>query len=309
MDSRRVAVVGIGRMGMPIAGHLRSAGYAVTVFDRDAGRMRTAAGQGLPLAESASAAAEGAEVLLTVLPGATEAEDVMLGAGRVVESLPPGSCWLDLTTNDPRVAGRVARSAAERTVDAVGAPMGGGVDAAAAAELHFYVGGPPYARERVMPILEVLSHASGVNVAGDDISSGYTAKLLINLLWFGQVAAVSEALLLGERLGLAAGTLRHLLDGSAADSAYVQRHLDRLLAGDYLPTFGLRECVDEIDILVSLAEVHHAPFSVSRAVGRLQHDALTRFGAVDGELMVARLLEEQSGIELRDRHLGTAGLP
>jgi 3-hydroxyisobutyrate dehydrogenase-like beta-hydroxyacid dehydrogenase len=154
----------------------------------------------------------------------------------------------------------------------------------------------------VRPLLDALARNEGVRVAGDDISSGYAAKLLINLLWFGQVAAVSEALLLGERMGLPAGRMRDLIAGSAADSAFVQRHLDPLLAGDDLVTFGLKECVDELDILISLADRHGTPFEVSSAITRIHHEALARFGPVDGELMVARLLEERSGIELRHPH-------
>lgn len=307
MTSYAVTVVGIGRMGLPIARHLDRAGHIVTVFDRDPQRMSLAVGGGVKAAESAATAAADADVLVTVLPGAPECEGVMRERGGVMDILRPGSCWLDLTSNDPRVAARIAGSAAARGVDAVGAPMGGGVIAAEAAQLEFFVGGSASARERVRPLLRALAREEGVRVAGDDISSGYTAKLLINLLWFGQVAAVTEALLLGERLGLPAGRMRDLLAGSAADSAFVRRHLDPLLAGDDLVTFGLQECVDELDIVMALADEYGTPFEVSALVTRLHHEALARFGPVDGELMVARLLEERSGIELRGE-LPTEGI-
>ena len=192
-----------------------------------------------------------------------------------------------------------ALRADKRGIQAVGAPMGGGVEAAEAAELEFFVGGAQSARERVTPILEELARIDGVRVVGDDIGDGYAAKLLINLLWFGQVAAVSEALLLAERLGVSAGSMRQLIAGSAADGAFARRHLDRLLAGDDMATFGLRECVDELDILTALASVHRSPFEVSSVVARLHHEALERYGPVDGELMVARLLEERGGTVLR----------
>jgi len=299
MTSLRVAVIGVGRMGLPIAGHLHRAGYVVRVYDRDADRTLRAASTGLRAAESAAAAAADADVLLTVLPGAPECESVMLGQGRVVESLRPGSCWLDLTSNDPRVAEEICRAAARRGIEAVGAPMGGGVEAAEASEIEFYVGGSPAARDRVWPILFELASADGLRVVGEDIGSAYAAKLLINLLWFGQVAAVSEALLLAERLGVSAGNMRELIAGSAADSAFAQRHLDRLLTGDDMATFGLRECVDELDILTELADIHRSPFEVSSVITRLHHEALERFGPVDGELMVARLLEDRSGSVLR----------
>ena len=250
---------------------------------------------------SAGAAAEAADVLLTVLPGASEFEDVMLGRDQVVHRLRGGSCWLDLTSNDPRVAERVAAISAEDGVLSVGAPMVGGAEAAETAALEFYVGGPVAARNRVAQILEVLARPGGVKLAGETVGSGYSTKLLINLLWFGQVAAVSETMLLARRLGIPPARFRDLLDGSAGDSSFVERHLDRLLDGDYAQTFGLRECVDELDVVTGLAADRGSSFELSSVVARLHHEALDRFGAVDGEMLVAKLLEERDGEPLDER--------
>ncbi|HEX5729439.1 NAD(P)-dependent oxidoreductase [Microbacterium sp.] len=301
----RLAVVGLGRMGLPIARHLARIGHDVTVYDSDPGRMRLADASGLRLGASAAAIADDAAVLVAILPGAAEFEDLMLGPSGIVDRLAAGSCWLDLTSNDPRVARRVDAASSARGVLAVGAPMAGGIEAAETASLEFYVGGAPAARDLVAPVLTGLARPDGVRLAGDDIGSGYSAKLLVNLLWFGQVAAVSEALLLGRRLGLAPAELRRLIAGSAADSSFARRHLDGLLAGDYAETFGLRECVAELDIVTELARETGSPFEVSSLIARLHHDALDRFGPVDGEMLVARLLEEQAGDRLRDS--GTPG--
>lgn len=293
-----VSVVGIGRMGLPIATHLDRAGFRVVVFDVDEERMLRAEATGLDTAPSASTAATRADILLTVLPGAAQSRELMLGAAALLEDLRAGACWLDLTSNDPRVAEEIAAIARERGIDAVGAPMAGGVDAAAAASLGFFVGGTKGARERVAPILGILSRPDGIRVVGDAVGSAFTAKLLINLLWFGQVAAVTEALLLGQRLGITPQTLRGLIAGSAGDSAFAQRHLDLLLDGDDMATFGVREVVDELDTLTALATETGTPFEVSGTVARLHRETLERFGAVDGELLVARLLEERGGTRL-----------
>jgi len=296
----RLSVIGLGRMGLPIARHLDRAGYPISVYDRDPRARRRATEVGLTTDASAGAVAEGADVLLTVLPGASEFEDAMLGADQVVHRLRRGSCWLDLSSNDPRVAERVAAISADGGVHSVAAPMVGGVEAAETATLEFYVGGPAAARNRVAQILEVLARPGGVKAAGETIGSGYSVKLLINLLWFGQVAAVSEAMLLGRRLGIPPARFRDLLAGSAGDSSFAQRHLDRLLDGDYAETFGLRECVDELDVLTGLAADRGSPFELSSVVARLHHEALDRFGAVDGEMLVAKLLEERDGEPLNE---------
>ena len=291
--TERIGILGIGRMGLPIARNLVVAGYAVTVFDRNTERSATS---GAAVAESATALATESDILITVLPGVAEIEEAMIGARPLVEWLPVGALWLDLTSNDPRVARAIADRAASRQVQAVGAPMAGGVAAAESGSLRFYVGGASGAVERARPVLERVGSPDNV---GQSIEAGYLAKLLANLLWFGQVVAVTEALLLGRALGLSPDTLRNQLAGSAGGSVFIDEYLDRLLSGDYLETFGIDRCVEELETLVSLAQGADVPFELSSTVARLHREALERFGAIDGELLAAKLLEERAGGALR----------
>ena len=269
MSLPRIGQLGVGRMGGPILAALEAAGYDVLAYDP------------VTRPDSREAAViEHAEILVTVLPGAFELPVV------------PNTLVLDLTSNDPRRA----EGAAVRGASIVGAPMGGGVAAASSRSLRFFVGGPDAHVDRVRPLLELLGT---INHVGQGVGDGYVAKLLANLLWFGQVIAVSEALLLGQALGVAPSGLAATLSRSAGGSAFIDEHLQALLAGDYLEHFGIDRVVEELEILVSLAAENRIPFEVSTLVTRLHREALDRFGAVDGELLAARLLEEQAGRELR----------
>jgi 3-hydroxyisobutyrate dehydrogenase len=292
--SGRIGVLGVGRMGLPIARALHAAGLTVTVFDLDPRRSDAA---GTAVARSASDLAASSDTLITVLPGVAEIEDAMIGAGALIGSLAAGSLWLDLTSNDPRVARRISERAAATRIAAVGAPMAGGVSAAESGSLRFYAAGAPSAVDRARPVLAILGSA---DVVGDDIGAGYTAKLLANLLWFGQVVAVTEALLLGKALGLEPSKLRDTLAASAGGSVFIDEYLDHLLAGDYLETFAIDRCVEELETLVSLAQDAEVPFELSSTVARLHREALDRFGAVDGELLAAKLLEERARTSLRE---------
>jgi 3-hydroxyisobutyrate dehydrogenase len=216
-----------------------------------------------------------------------------------ITAMRPGTVWLDLSSNDPRVATEIAEAAVEHGVLSVGAPMGGGPTDAAAGTLRFHVGGAPDAVARIEPILEHLSRPGGIVRLGPDIAAGFTAKLLVNLLWFGQAVAVSEAMLLGQRLGIAPALFRDLLPGSAGESAFTTGSLDALLDGDDLATFGIDRIVEELDTLVALADAEGTPFELSTLVTRLHREALDRFGPVDGELLAARLLEDRAGTVLR----------
>lgn len=275
----RVGVVGVGRMGGPIARRLIDAGHQAVVHDVDA-----TAADGFATASARELAAS-SEVLLTVLPGTPE----LVALAAALDDV--SGLWIDLTSADPR---EVAELAEGRRF--VGAPMSGGPEGAASGALRFYAGG---AAEHVAVGRDVLARLGEIVEVGPDPASGYTVKLLANLLWFGQSIAVAEALLLGQRVGLEPEALRALLADSPGGSAYLDRWAPRLLEGDYLRDFGLDRIVEELDAITGVAADFGIPFELSSLVARLHREALARYGPVDGELLATALLEERAGRQLR----------
>ncbi len=271
----RIGVFGLGRMGAPIARalaeHHEVLGYDPVVAPGD------------PVATAA-----GLDVLVTVLPGAAEVPAL----APVLAALPAGALWLDLTSGDPRITEGLASG----RLGVVGAPMAGGPEAAVAKTLHFYAGGAPDALARATPLLDLLGTHE---VIGPNVADGYTAKLIANLLWFGQVVAVTEGLLLGQSLGLDPAALASTLKRGAGGSVFLDEYVDGLLAGDYAETFGIDRCVEELDTLASLAQQQGVPFELSLLVARLHREALERFGAINGELLAAKLLQERAGTAAR----------
>jgi 3-hydroxyisobutyrate dehydrogenase len=290
-----IGLVGLGRMGVPICANLVRAGYDVQAGDRRPEAAGQAARCGARWAPDLARLAAGVGVLVTVLPGPGEVRELMLGAGGVAGALRGGSTWIDMTSNSPRAMTEVRDALLDRGVQVLEAPMGGGVAAAEQGTLHLLVGGeaPVVAQHR--DLLEVLGRVRHVGGYG----AGYTVKLLINLLWFGQAVAVAEALLLGRACGLDLGVLRDALADSAAGSRFIRDDLPALFAGDFMRTFGLDRCYEELQNVTGLARDHHVPFPVSEAVADLYRRALDRYGPVDGELLGAALLEEQAGLPLR----------
>ena len=291
----RLGVLGAGRMGLPILGRLVRAGYPVIAFDSDEKRLKAAAAAGAILARSAEDLAAGAEILITVLPGPIECREALLGPGNLLAHMNPGTCWLDLTSNDPRVAREIAQVAARQKVLSVGAPMSGGPEDARTGSLRFSVGGARDAVEIAQPVLDVLGGPDSSAQIGSEVGAGHVAKLLANTLWFGQVIAVAEALLLGQSEGLDLRVLRDSLASGPGSSAFIEQYLDALLRGDYLETFALDRVVEELRTISELAQRHATPFEHGRLILRLHEEALERFGPVDGELLAARLLEERAG--------------
>src|SRR5581483_10147801 len=197
-----IAVVGLGRMGLPICRRLAQAGFELAATD--------AAGPppeplGARWTDSAAAACRGAELAVTVLPGPTEVAAI---ADEVVGALSPGACWLDLSTASPAVARVAGAACAQRGLGAVDAPVGGGPDAAAAGRLIVFAGGEPDHLALARPLLEAVS--ARIIHAGP-LGSGYAVKLLVNALWFGQAVATAEALTVAGRLGLDLEVVREAL--------------------------------------------------------------------------------------------------
>jgi 3-hydroxyisobutyrate dehydrogenase len=285
-------------MGLPICANLVRAGCGVIAWDQQAGREKAVIACGAQWAATADQAAAETEVLITVLPGTQELQDLMLGTRGVLAALPVAATWIDMTSSSPDEGQALAEAARARGIGMLEAPMCGGVPAAQAGTLRLLIGGDAALLERHRVLLEVLGDPGRITHVGGP-GAGYTAKLLVNLLWFGQAIATAEALLVGSRCGIDLGTLRRVLADSAAASGFIARDLDALLSGDYLACFGLDRCWEELAAVTALAREHGVPCELSALVELIYRRALARYGPADGELLPIAMLEDEAGIRLR----------
>jgi len=292
-----VGIIGVGRMGLPVCARLAAAGILVVGSDRRPECEPDVQATGAGWDADTERLARHAAVLITVLPGSSELIEAMAVA---LEALRPGATWIDLTSAAPATGAELAARARAREIACLDAPVGGGVEAAATGTLQLFVGGPGEVVERHRGMLELLGRIEHVG----DHGAGYTTKLLVNLLWFGQAVAVGEAFLVARQAGIDLDVLRSALERSAAASEFVRRDLSALLAGDYLESFGLDRCCEELGAAVALADELAVPFEVSSAVERAYRAALTHYGPIDGELLAVALLEERTGTRLRHKSTG-----
>ncbi len=296
----RIGFLGVGRMGLPMCAKLAGAGYAVTAGDLRAELEAAVTECGARWKSTSAEVAGAADVLITMLPGPQEVQDAMLEPGAALDALTPGATWIDMSSSSPAVGRTIAERARARGVGVLDAPVGGGVAAAVAGKLALFVGGDAMLVERHRALLGVVGDPERILHVGGH-GAGYTTKLLVNLLWFGQAVATAEALLLGRRAGIDLDVLREALASSAASSEFIRHDLEALFNGDYLESFGLDRCVEELATVTALARESGVPFELSKLVERIHRRALARYGAVDGELLAVALLEEEAGVPLRRR--------
>ncbi len=287
-----MGVIGVGRMGQAICARLAGAGWRVSATDVRTECEAVVAAVGVGWVADVAALVDGADTVLTVLPGTAELHEVMAGA---MARLRPGMAWIDMTTGDPRAAQALVREAAGLGVEALDAMLGGGVPAAQSGTVQLFVGGEATAVERHRPLLEALGRIEHVGGPG----AGRLVKLIVNLLWFGQSVAVAEALLVARGTGLDLDLVAGALGRSAAAGEFVRADLPGLLAGDYRDSFGLDRCHDQLATITEIARELGVPFEVSDAVRDAYRAALEHYGPVDGELRAVALLEERAGIALR----------
>ncbi|MCC3290520.1 3-hydroxyisobutyrate dehydrogenase [Arthrobacter sp. zg-Y1110] len=210
-----VAFLGLGHMGGPMAVRLVNAGYSVTGFDVMPAALETAKANGIATAGSAAAAVAGAGVVLTMLPSGKHLLDAYRGTADqpgLLAAAAPNTLFLDCSTinvEEAREAAELAVAAGHRAVDA---PVSGGVVGAEAGTLTFMVGALPEDFKAVSPMLEVMGRRV---VHCGDHGAGQAAKICNNMILGISMIAVSEAFVLGEKLGL---THQALFDVASAAS-------------------------------------------------------------------------------------------
>ncbi len=206
-----IAFLGLGNMGGPMSGNLVDAGHTVRGFDPVPAARQAAADRGVTVLESAAAAVQGADVVVTMLPNGTLVKECYAD---VMPSATSGALFIDSSTIAVDDARSVNAYATERGFAQLDAPVSGGVKGAVAGTLAFMVGGSADALEAAKPVLEPMA---GKVIHCGDSGAGQAAKLCNNMLLAVQQIAVGEAFVLADKLGLSAQSLFDVITGATGN--------------------------------------------------------------------------------------------
>jgi 3-hydroxyisobutyrate dehydrogenase len=270
----RVAFIGLGTMGLPIARNLVAAGHVVVGVDSDPGRT------GLldaPVAATPGEAAEASEVAILSLPSAAVVEEVVLGPGGLRAGAPPGFAVVDMSTSPPALARRLADEIDRVKIGFLDAPVSGGPRGAEAGTLTIMAGGAIEAFELLRPLLEdVGSLVVHVGEAG----AGQAAKLCNNLIAGATMTAIAEACAIATREGIAPAVLYDLLTSSTGDSRVLRTRFpvggvaaEHPASHAYEPLFSLDLMAKDLDIALDLAAEHGVETPVATVSRERYRDA------------------------------------
>ena len=295
----KVGFVGLGHMGAPMSRNILAAGHDLIVHDLNPVAAADLVAAGAAWAASPREAARDRDVAITMLPGPRQVAEVLLGRAGLLDGLPPGAVWMDMSTSVPAIADRVQAVAERRDIEVLDAPVSGMVSGAQAGTLQIFVGGRAGTYERVRPLLETMGDPERILRVGEH-GAGYTANLMINLLWFAQLTATAEVLSVGTVAGVDLATLRRCLLASPAASTFLERDvLPVLERGDYDESFTLALACKDLGLAMDLAREVGVPVEVSAVVEQIYRRARAQYGDAGGEMLPIKLLEDLTGSPLR----------
>ncbi|OZY41021.1 3-hydroxyisobutyrate dehydrogenase [Pseudomonas fragi] len=206
-----IAFIGLGNMGAPMARNLLKAGHSLNLFDLNKDILAELAALGGHISTSPREAAQGTELVITMLPAAAHVRSVWLGEDGVLAGIAKGVPAVDCSTIDPQTARDVAAAAAKQGVQMADAPVSGGTGGAQAGTLTFMVGAPQALFDTLHPVLEQM----GRNIVHcGDVGTGQVAKICNNLLLGISMVGVSEAMALGAALGIDSEVLAGVINSS-----------------------------------------------------------------------------------------------
>jgi len=270
----KIAFVGLGQMGSPMAVRLLEAGHHVTVWNRTPERAAPLRQRGAVVASSPAEAVADAEFAITMLATPEALEAVLFADGGLAAALGLGQILIDMSTVGPGAVRSVGARLPEG-VSLVDAPVRGSVPEATEGRLHVFVGATDEDFARARPILESFGEIRRTGGPG----SGAAMKLVVNLTLGAAIVALGEALALGESLGLEPGALLDVLADSPIGPA-VRAKRANVEAGRYPPKFKLGLAAKDLRLVMDAADAAGRDLRLARAA-RAWLDEAARRGASD----------------------------
>jgi 2-hydroxy-3-oxopropionate reductase len=228
----KVAFVGLGIMGGAMAGNLLEAGHEIVVHNRTRTKAEQLAQHGARVADSPREVAEKSDIIITMLPGPPEVEEVVAGEGGLLEGAREGSLIIDMSTSSPILARELARTARNKAVGMLDAPVSGGDVGARDGTLSIMVGGEEDDFERARPLFGVMGETV-VHVGGT--GAGQVVKACNQVVVALVMEAVAEALILGPKAGVAPGRVVEVLSGGLASNKVLEVKEEKFLPHDFAP--------------------------------------------------------------------------
>jgi 3-hydroxyisobutyrate dehydrogenase len=290
----KVAFIGMGTMGAPMALNLLKAGHGVTVNNRTRDREIPIAEAGAERADSPAAAAQKAEVVITCVSDTADVEQVILGDNGVIQGAKPGTVVVDMSTISPTVTRHIAASLADKGMAMVDAPVSGGSEGAQNGTLSIMVGGDAGDVAKVRPALEAMGKT--ITHIGP-IGAGQVTKAINQIIVAGTYWSVAEGMALGMKAGLDMEKVVQAVGGGAAGSWGLTNRSGNMINNTY--PLGFRVRLHRKDLVIALEAARELGVTIPMAafVEQIETGLMAQGYGDEDVSAIARSVRQPSAIE------------
>jgi 2-hydroxymethylglutarate dehydrogenase len=294
----KVGFIGVGQMGVRMAGRMQGAGYDLVIHDARRDAARPLLDNGARWVDTPKAVAEACRTVITCLPAPQTVEDVVYGSDGLMAGWKEGDVFIDMSTNSPSTIRRIAEDAAGMGVSVLDAPVSGGTPGAERGTLTIMVGGDPGVLEQVRLVLEPMA---GKIFHLGEVGCGDVAKLVNNMIGLICNSACAEGFVLGVKAGMDPQVLYDLLSISTANNWSLQQYPRTVFRGDFAPGFKVSLAHKDMGLALELGREHGLPLPVAEVVKADLAQAIDEGLGEGGVDSVILPLEATAGVKVRGR--------
>ncbi len=292
-DKPSVGFIGLGIMGLPMAGHILKAGFPLTVYNRTRSKTRSLEAEGAAVATSPREVAANSRMIITMVSDSPDVQEVVAGPEGVLDGIRPGSVVMDMSTISPQVERDLDRQLREKGCDLVDAPVSGGDVGAQNATLAIMAGGDREAFDRAVPIFEIMGKT--ITYCGP-VGSGQLTKLCNQILVSVTLMGVSEALIFAGKNGLDQGVMIEAVKGGAAGSWQLSNLAPRVVNRDFAPGFMVDLIQKDLRLVMESGAAAQAALPATSLVNQLFRTSQARGEGLEGTQALVKVLEQLAGL-------------
>ena len=260
---KTIGFIGLGIMGKPMSINLLKAGYSLIVNDLNRDAVNEVASYGAKIAQTNAEVAANSDVIITMVPNSPHVKNVIFGANGVMETIKKGTIIVDMSSINPIVSKEICVEVEKKGCFMLDAPVSGGEPKAIDGTLSIMVGGRKEVFDQVKEILSAMGNS--VVLCGD-IGAGNTTKLANQIIVAVNIAAVSEALVLGKKAGVDPDAIFNAIKGGLAGSTVMNAKVPMMMEGNFKPGFRINLHIKDLNNCLETAHNVGAPMLLTSSV-------------------------------------------
>ena len=288
----KIGWIGLGKMGVPMAGHLLSAGFDLTVYNRSPGPEAALRDAGAGVAESPAALAPNVGVIISMTSDDGALADVTDGPNGAFTTAKPGTLFIDMSTVSPEISAKVSARAAELGLSYLRAPVSGGVALSVAGTVTVLASGARADFDRALPLFDAMAKKSFH--VGEAEEARYI-KLALNMMVGMTSAMMGEALVFAERGGAARDTVLDVMGESAIASPLVGYKIEPMRQRDFTATFSAKQMAKDYDLLLAAGRGTNTPLPLAAFVRQMWSSIIANGYGEEDFLAYVKTMEALSG--------------